>query len=157
MADYEFEERKTRADKDLFSQAGALPFRINRAGQIEVLLVRRVEKDKWNIPKGLIGPGKTLEETARHEAAEEAGVTGQLSTQPIGYYSFKKWGGICHVTVFLLRVEQVLPEYAEQDRRERRWFPLDVAADEARRKAVRQLIADLPRLIKEQHLDGERV
>jgi len=143
---------KDREDRDLYSQAGAIPFRRNDAGEFEVLLIRRVEKTKWNIPKGLVNPGQSLEDTARHEAAEEAGVAGELSVQPIGYYSFKKWGGICHVTVFLLHVTEVHDEYPEQPRRQRRWYSLEAAAEAARRKKVRKLIAELPQLAQEQHL-----
>ena len=138
--------------KELYSQAGALPFRVNGAGELEVLLIRRVEKDKWGIPKGVVSPGRSLEETARHEAAEEAGIAGELSVQPVGYYSFKKWGGICHVTVFLMRVTEIHDRYPEQTRRQRRWFSPTAAVEVARRKRIRSLITELPRLIKEQNL-----
>jgi len=138
--------------KELFSQAGVLPFRVNGAGELEILLIRRVEKDKWGIPKGVVSPGRSLEDTARDEAAEEAGVAGELSVQPVGYYSFKKWGGICHVTIFLMRVAEVHDRYPEQDRRQRQWFSPAAAAEAARRKKIRSLITELPRLIKEQNM-----
>ena len=180
---------------EIHTQAAALPYRVNADGNLEVLLVRRVEKAKWGIPKGLLldpprtspeqdepqasapgprGPAEQdasqaddrdspatpcrgsapavshLQDTARSEAAQEAGALGELSESPIGYFAFKKWGGICHVTVFLMRVTRLLPEYPEQDARLRQWFDLASAAEVARRKAVRNLILDLPHLI-EQH------
>ncbi len=139
-------------DRELYSQAAVIAFREDAEGQLEVLLIRRPDQRKWRIPKGIVEPGISLEDTARDEAVEEAGIVGRLSVQPVGYYSFKKWGGICHVSVFLMRVTDVHAEYPEKDNRMRRWFPPATAAQIARRKKVRKLIAELPRLIKQQGL-----
>ena len=144
---------KDDKDKELYSQAGVIPFRTDAAGRLEVLLIRRTDRKKWGIPKGLIDAGSTPEDTALDEAAEEAGIAGDLSDEPVGYFAFKKWGGICHVSVFLMRVTEVYPQYPEQNRRSRRWFPLDAAAEIARRKKVRALIAELPQLIDAQDMD----
>lgn len=42
--------------------------------QIEYLLLKHTGTDFWSFPKGLIEPGERLEETARREAEEEAGI-----------------------------------------------------------------------------------
>jgi ADP-ribose pyrophosphatase YjhB (NUDIX family) len=136
--------------KEIYAQAGVIPYRTNEAGQLEVLLVRRVEKQKWGIPKGVAEPDAALVETARKEARDEAGVVGELYETPAGYFAFRKWGGFCHVTVFLMRVTEVLESYPEQDRRTWHWFPAETAASIARRKRLRELVAELPRLIREQ-------
>ncbi|MDM8007143.1 MAG: NUDIX hydrolase [Phycisphaerae bacterium] len=136
---------------EIYAQAGAIPYRYDPNGRIEILLIRRIDKDKWGIPKGLIDPGVTPRETARAEAIEEAGVVGTLSEQPVGFFSFnkRKWDAMVHVSVFLLRVTGVQAEYPEQYRREREWFPFNAAVENAGRKGLRELLMDVPKLIKE--------
>lgn len=61
--------------------------------QLEVLLVHpsgNYNRHKpWSIPKGLADPGETLEEAARRETQEEAGVTaGELV--PLGSITYTK-------------------------------------------------------------------
>ncbi|MCK5804525.1 MAG: NUDIX hydrolase [Lentisphaeria bacterium] len=133
---------------ELYAQAAAIPYRFDADGRLETLLIRKAHKKKWGIPKGLIDPGQTPEETAAKEAMEEGGVAGQLSDEPIGYFAFKKWGGICHVTVFALHVTEVHDDYPEQGRRVREWLPLTTAAETAGRKKLRKLLLKLPRAIK---------
>jgi predicted NUDIX family NTP pyrophosphohydrolase len=57
--------------------AGTLLYRRNE-GQLEVLLVHPSgnynRKAPWSIPKGLVDEGESLEEAARRETREEAGV-----------------------------------------------------------------------------------
>ena len=40
-------------------QAGAIPFRQGRGGRLEILLIRRVNKRKWGIPKGMVEHGQS--------------------------------------------------------------------------------------------------
>lgn len=61
--------------------------------KLEVLLVHAAgnynKKSPWSIPKGLPDPGETMEEAARRETYEEAGiVAGPL--QPLGFVDYKK-------------------------------------------------------------------
>jgi len=136
---------------EIYAQAGAIPYRHDSNGRLEILLIRRIDKERWGIPKGLIDPGVSPRETARAEAIEEAGVAGVLSEQPVGFFSFnkKEWDAMVHVTVFLLRVTEIQPEYPEQYRREREWFAFNTAVEVAGRKGLRELLLDVPKLIKE--------
>ena len=122
-------------------QAGAVPFRINRAGDCEVLLIRRRPRGDWGIPKGMIDPGHTASAAAAIEAFEEAGVEGELLPKSLGAFEYAKFGGTCHVDVFGLRVTLVHDRYDEERLRERRWFPLVDAMRMVSRPGVAELIA----------------
>jgi 8-oxo-dGTP pyrophosphatase MutT (NUDIX family) len=122
-------------------QAAAVPFRIDPAGDCEVLLIRRRPRGEWGIPKGMIDPGHTAPEAAAIEAFEEAGVEGTLLPKTLGAFEYPKFGGICHVDVFGLRVTRVHDHYDEELLRERRWFPLFEAVRLVRRPGVAELIA----------------
>ena len=67
------------------------------------------------------------------EAREEAGVEGEVDTQPIGTYPYLKRlkdgeTRPLSVEMFALRVARELPEWPEQGQRQRRWFtPLEAA------------------------------
>lgn len=140
---------------EIYAQAGAIPYRYDANGRLEILLIRRIDKERWGIPKGMIDPGATPEQTAHAEAAEEAGVSGELSAKPVGFFSFSKWEGVVHVTVFLMKVTEVRVEYPEQYRREREWFPYSTAVENAGRKRLRELLLQVPMLIKEHLPDAK--
>lgn len=72
--------------------AGTLLYRWND-GQLEVLLVHPSgnynRKAPWSIPKGLMDDGESLEEAARRETREEAGVeAGELVE--LGFIDYSK-------------------------------------------------------------------
>ena len=139
---------------EIYAQAGVIPYRYDSGGRLEILLIRRLDKERWGIPKGMIDPGATPEQTARAEAIEEAGVSGVLSEKPVGFFSFNKWEGIVHVTVFLMRVTEVQAEYPEVYRREREWLPFNTAVETAGRRGLRELLLEVPKLIREHFPDA---
>ena len=98
-------------------QAGAIPLKNGR-----LCLITSSNGKRWVIPKGLIDPGQTAGETALQEAWEEAGLVGMLEPEPVGSYLYDKYGGTCHVTVFLMRVTEVAQEWQERDFRRRVWL-----------------------------------
>lgn len=139
---------------EIYAQAGVIPCRFDSTGRLEILLIRRLDKEKWGIPKGMVDPGASPRDTARAEAAEEAGVGGELSDEPVGFFSFRKWEGTVHVTVYLMRVTEVLDDYPEAYRREREWFPFTAAVETAGRRRLRELLLQVPRLIREHFPDA---
>ncbi len=109
-----------------FQQAAAVPYR-ETDGRIEILLITTRRKKRWIIPKGLIDDGMTGPEAALMEAWEEAGIRGQITTDSLGHFHYQKWGGICHVSVYAMRVTEELAEWPEMNIRDRRWLPLHKA------------------------------
>jgi len=87
----------------------------------------------------------THAEAAAVEAREEAGVEGDVSDEPIGAFTYDKFGGTCLVRVFVMRVKHVMQHWDEERLRERQWFDVEDAAHAAGRPAVRALIAQLVR------------
>jgi phosphohistidine phosphatase len=104
-------------------QAAAIPLR--RVGRdLQICVIRRKDADRWGIPKGLVDPGATHEETALNEAWEEAGIKGRLlGAAAIGTYRYRKWGTRLTVAVFLMELVQQAPAWEESTFRERRWVP----------------------------------
>ncbi|SOD02510.1 NUDIX domain-containing protein [bacterium JGI 053] len=92
-----------------------------RDGAIEVLLITRRGRSGWIIPKGKVdrklGPG----ESARREAAEEAGVEGEVAAAAFDEYRHGGGDDDPLVHVFLLCVTRELPTWPEADERERKW------------------------------------
>ncbi len=67
--------------------AGTIPWRI-KSGNLEVLLIHRPEYDDWSWPKGRLGPGETLPETAWRETKEEVGLDLPLGI-PLGVIRYR--------------------------------------------------------------------
>jgi 8-oxo-dGTP pyrophosphatase MutT (NUDIX family) len=104
-----------------------IPYRV-RDGKVEVLLITTRKRQSWVIPKGGVCKGMTPPDSAAKEAWEEAGVVGQVNTEKIGAYQYRKRGNIYRVNLFLLPVEQVLEDWPEATQRERIWLDINHAA-----------------------------
>lgn len=122
------------------AQVGALPVRDGK-----VCLITTTSGKRWIIPKGLIDPGKSSSEMALQEAWEEAGLAGVLQPDPLGTNLYEKYGGTCHVTVYLMNVTETADEWPEHEQREREWVNPQVAmerlADEGLREILRRALA----------------
>ena len=134
------------------AQAAAIPYRQSRdgkaaAGSVEVLLIRRRDKSKWGIPKGLVDAGFTHRQAAATEAREEAGIVGVVSAKSLGSFTYEKFGGTCLVEVYAMRVTAVLPRWDEEAYRVRQWFEIRAAAGQVSRDGVGKLIARLARTL----------
>lgn len=129
-------------------QAAAIPFRHTEAGELEVLLIRWKDADKWGVPKGLIDPGNTARETAEIESLEEAGISGELQDAELGQFDYAKFRGTCRVRVFALRVTTEHAEYLETGHRIRQWFTLETAAKCVAREPLKAMIRALPKSVR---------
>jgi len=129
-------------------QAAAFPVR--RLGrELQVCLIRRKTALAWGIPKGLVDPGDTHEDTALNEAWEEAGITGRLLGDSVGTYRYKKWGTKLTVAVFVMEVLHQEPRWEEAPIRERMWTTFDEATELLHEHPVAPLISRVKALITE--------
>jgi 8-oxo-dGTP pyrophosphatase MutT (NUDIX family) len=108
-------------------QAAAIPFR--RQGEsVSVCLITAASSRRWGIPKGTIERGDSPEETALHEAWEEAGLRGRIVGESLGRYEYEKGGILLTVAVYLMEVETVAEHWQDQELRRRRWVATAEAA-----------------------------
>jgi 8-oxo-dGTP pyrophosphatase MutT (NUDIX family) len=125
---------------------GALPYRVGDDGQLEVLMITSRHSWIWVIPKGHLMAGLTWPEAAAQEALEEAGVAGDIRSEPIGEYRYRKSGGFglggrCVVTVYPLLVRRQADDWLERDQREQRWLCVADASRTAGHRSLARLIA----------------
>jgi 8-oxo-dGTP pyrophosphatase MutT (NUDIX family) len=146
-------QEETTPANDASHQAAAFPFRSVK-GSVEICLIRKRDGKVWGIPKGMVDPGDTLEETALNEAEEEAGLEGRLVGASIGRYEYEKWGVVFSVATYLLEVQIEHATWDEMSFRERRWWPIGKVADLLAKHPVRPL---LPRVIRALSTRGKPV
>lgn len=108
---------------------------VRREGEEWRVLLLRAYRD-WDFPKGIVEQGEDPLETARREAAEEAGIT------DLDFRWGKQWqetppysGGRKVARYYLAETPQtevrfsVNPELGRPEHHEFRWVPLDQAGD----------------------------
>ncbi|MBR8830923.1 MAG: hypothetical protein N5P05_000152 [Chroococcopsis gigantea SAG 12.99] len=130
----------------IIQQSGVVPYRI-KDGKIEVLLISSRKKKRWVIPKGLIEPFMTPQDSAAKEALEEGGIIGAVSPDILGTYTYIKWGTRCLVQVFLLKVEILQDKWLESHR-DRQWFSLKEAVKRVEEDDLKEILKTLPEKIQ---------
>lgn len=127
-------------------QYAALPYRL--AGRrLEVMLITSRETRRWVIPKGWPMKGLKPHDAAAAEAAEEAGVVGDIEPNPIGSYRYLKRlkdGQTIpiQVIVFPLLVQSQIDRWKEQGERQVHWFRHGQAASLVTEPNLKRLIRD---------------
>lgn len=102
--------------------------------QLQVLLIRSLQTQRWIIPKGWPMDNRTLADAALQEAWEEAGVQGSVSEESIGAFTYRKIrkNGLpvpCRAQVFHVEVTGLADTFPEVKKRRRRWMrPGEAAA-----------------------------
>ena len=130
----------------MLNQYAALPYRVNEAGEPEILLITSRERGRWVIPKGNPIPSMMNYETAAREAFEEAGVEGGIATESIGDYRYMKRrrSGLevpAVVTVYPMLVSRQAKRWPERGQRQLRWFPPAEAAEAVEEPELKTIIA----------------
>ena len=126
----------------LIEQSGVIPYRI-QDGQIEVMLITSSASKRWVIPKGLIEPDMTPQDSAAKEAWEEAGLLGKVFPDLLGTYEYQKSGCTWLVGVFLLQVQAVLEIWPEASKRKRQWVSIPKAIKRVNEPELKLIFADL--------------
>nr|WP_250808535.1 NUDIX hydrolase [Neorhizobium tomejilense] len=131
-------------------QNGAICYRRDAAGQIEVLLLTSRDTGRWVIPKGWPMKGKKSHRAAAIEAWEEAGVTGKVDKKPLGFFTYMK--GLKEgrsvpvaVKVHLLRVEKLDETFQEIGQRLLEWVSPLEAARRVKEPELKSLLSSLER------------
>ena len=118
---------------DAIPQAAAIPVKAGR-----ICLVTSRSGKRWVIPKGCLEHSKTVGEIALQEAWEEAGIQGVLQPEALGHYFYEKWDRTYCVTVFLMEVTRVSPNWPEADRRQRCWLRAAKAVERIEEPGLRK-------------------
>jgi 8-oxo-dGTP pyrophosphatase MutT (NUDIX family) len=111
-------------------------------------MVTSRDTGRWVLPKGWTMDGKKPWRAAEIEALEEAGVTGYISREALGYYTYDKrlpdgTSVPCSVRVYPMIVEKVKRDWKERKERRRSWFSLAGAAEAVNEPGLTELLAGL--------------
>ena len=126
----------------IYDQSAVIPFRLDN-NRFKILLITSINSRKWIIPKGVIEDHLSPQESARKEAFEEAGVTGEVLDILIGEYRYNKWGGTCNVRVYPLYVTNYYDDWPEAGQRKRQWVSINKAVELVEKEEIKQLFKKL--------------
>lgn len=130
-----------------FTQSAVIPYRIRLlTRKLEICLITNRRGTRWILPKGVVEPSLSPQASAAKEAWEEAGVKGIVMDRELGSYSYGKWGGLCTVTVYPMRVKTIL-RYWPESYRERRWFSLEEAMARIDDPELKPMLKSLPQAL----------
>lgn len=137
-----------------YAQYAALPY-IRLDGDIRVCLITSRGTKRWIIPKGWPKPPFEPYEQAAREAEEEAGLVGEISTDPIGSYTYRKRlhffaSADCRVAVYPLLVRVQRERWPEQAERQFTWVSVVEAASMVQEPDLARLLSSLPDWLDEQ-------
>lgn len=108
------------AENRFSGAVGAVPY-VRSADGLKVVLVTTQKKDRWIFPKGQLKAGLSHKDVALMEAAEEAGLIGEISGDPI-LCSYTKTLGAVDLILYPMEVKSMLRIWQENDTRERAQF-----------------------------------
>jgi len=108
----------------VFEQAAVLPYKLTESG-CSIYLITSLRRKKWILPKGVVESDELPLYTAIRETYEEAGLIGMVYDDPIGMWSKHKWGGVCNITVYVMKVAVSLDQWPEANVRQRVEIPYE--------------------------------
>lgn len=131
---------------DTIRAAGGVVWRRTAKGGVDVLLVHRVGREDWTLPKGKVEPGETEEACAVREVQEETALSPALGVE-VGTVQYLDQRGRAK-TVRYWSMEAVDGVAAPQHEVDAvRWIPLATAPGELTYPRDRALLASCTRQI----------
>ncbi len=128
-------------------QSCVIPYRMTN-GNIELLLITSINKQRWIFPKGYIDFNLTAFESAKKEAYEEAGVIGENETVELGAFELKKKNRQSQIRIFSMEVTKELKDYPEKNLRKRKWFTVNEALEIIENEDIKGFIHKLENSVK---------
>jgi len=131
----------------VLKQCAALPY-VECDGSSLVLLITTRGRGHWSIPKGWPKAGTQDAALAAREAFEEAGVRGEISDRPIGFFDYTKRLHVfawirCRVEVYALRVDRQHLVWPERESRKLAWATLEEAVALVKEPQLKALLGRL--------------
>ncbi|KDP23245.1 hypothetical protein JCGZ_23078 [Jatropha curcas] len=135
--------------------------------RVIVLMISTPNRSDLVFPKGGWEDDESLDQAARREAMEEAGVKGILSKNPIGVWEFRSKSsknscsssGGCKGYMFALEVTEELDHWPGQPTYTRKWLNIEEAFKMCRyewmREALKNFLAELSKPNDRSHGDME--
>lgn len=129
----------------MVEQSAAIPYRVDDAGGVEVLLVTSKSRRRWILPKGRVPFNMRPQFSAAREALEEGGVVGVASNVPVADYEQDKVGAAgkvatVRVLAYPLEVTTEIQVWAEMHVRKRRWLSLKKAIAKVTDPRIRRVL-----------------
>ena len=128
-------------------QVGALPYRLTKSGDLEVLLVTSRGTGQWIIPKGWPIDGVSDPEAAAREAYEEAGLMGVVDGKQIGTFAYEKETKESEdlspfiAEIYPMKVDRQLAFWPEFSQRRTTWLSIDLAIQTVTNASLAALLA----------------
>ena len=133
-----------------YRQSAVIPYRFKHQ-RIEILLIGSSSNKHWVVPKGIHEPGMSARNSAAKEALEEAGAEGMVGHKPLGEYAYAKWGAVCQVKVFPMRVGHMQNKKEWQEsHRKRQWCSVKKAKSVLHQQALVQMLNRLVKTVSDQ-------
>ena len=134
--------------------AGGIVFR-SKDTNVEIAIVRVVPEQRWQLPKGIIDPGETVEEAALREVREESGVVAEIvaPVEKIEYWFVADRDGRrtrFHKFVHFFLMKFVSGDVADHDHEvdESRWVNVETALDMLEFKSERDVVSKARSMIE---------
>lgn len=135
-----------------YTQSAVIPYRFV-AGELQLLMITTGSGRWWGVPKGIVEPGLSPQESAAKEALEEAGVIGQVHPEQVGCYTHAKWGADCTVSLYAMAVDRLLDESEwDETHRVRRWTSVQTLPDNIKNAELNRLLTRFPDYLRSANL-----
>lgn len=133
--------------------AGGVVYRIEDQ-TVEVAIICVVPEMRWQLPKGIIDDGETIEQAALREVREESGIEAEMvePIETIEYWFFAERGGSrkrFHKFVHFFLMKFVAGDVSDHDHEvaEARWVSIDDALKMLEFKSERELVSKAAAMI----------